>query len=188
MRIIGGLAKGHRVWTPKGPRPTSTLLKRKLFDAHQDWGSVDFVDLCAGSGAVGLEAWSRGAKSVSFVENGHNRGALRALKKNRSLLAGRFPTEIRQRPLKITSSSIQSWFSWWHPRGETVFYFDPPYNLEDIYIKGLRALRDLALSGATFWIETSRHGPISREKIEEFLPVTRAYAHASSVLYRAVCP
>ena len=70
MQIIGGLAKGHGLCVPRGIRPTSTLLKRKLFDSHQTWEAVNFIDLCAGSGSVGLEAWSRGAKSVCLVEQG----------------------------------------------------------------------------------------------------------------------
>ena len=73
-RIIGGTAGGRRLETPKGQttRPTSDRVREALFSAIESWcGSLDglrFLDLYAGSGAVGLEAWSRGAGVVTLVE------------------------------------------------------------------------------------------------------------------------
>ena len=73
-RIIGGTAGGRRLQTPKGDltRPTSDRVREALFSAVQSsLGSLDglrFLDLYAGSGAVGLEAWSRGAVAVTLVE------------------------------------------------------------------------------------------------------------------------
>ena len=66
-RIIGGTAGGRRLETPRGQttRPTSDRVREALFSAVESrTGSLDglrFLDLYAGSGAVGLEAWSRGA-------------------------------------------------------------------------------------------------------------------------------
>jgi 16S rRNA (guanine966-N2)-methyltransferase len=73
-RIIGGRAGGRRLETPRGglTRPTSDRVREALFSALQSTlGSLEglrFLDLYAGSGAVGLEAWSRGAAAVTFVE------------------------------------------------------------------------------------------------------------------------
>jgi 16S rRNA (guanine966-N2)-methyltransferase len=73
-RIIGGTAGGRRIVTPKGERtrPTSDRVREALFSAIESRaGSLHglrFLDLYAGSGAIGLEAWSRGAASVTFVE------------------------------------------------------------------------------------------------------------------------
>ena len=73
-RIIGGTAGGRRIETPKGERtrPTSDRVREALFSAIESRaGSLHglrFLDLYAGSGAIGLEAWSRGAASVTFVE------------------------------------------------------------------------------------------------------------------------
>ena len=74
-RIIGGTAGGRRLETPKGDRtrPTSDRVREALFSAIESRaGSLHglrFLDLYAGSGAIGLEAWSRGADAVTFVES-----------------------------------------------------------------------------------------------------------------------
>ena len=73
-RIIGGTAGGRRIDAPRGSstRPTSDRVREALFSAIESWcGSLQglrFLDLYAGSGAVGLEAWSRGAGVVTLVE------------------------------------------------------------------------------------------------------------------------
>src|SRR5262245_9173867 len=72
MRIIAGIYKGRRLKTLEGPqiRPTSDRLRETLFNilAPRIEGAR-FVDLCAGSGAIGIEAMSRGAGSVFFVDS-----------------------------------------------------------------------------------------------------------------------
>lgn len=73
-RIIGGSAGGRRLQTPRGDatRPTSDRVREALFSALESavgsWEGVRFLDLFAGSGAIGLEAWSRGAVAVTLVE------------------------------------------------------------------------------------------------------------------------
>ena len=74
-RIIGGTAGGRRITAPSGhhTRPTTDRVREALFSAIESWcGSLQglrFLDLYAGSGAVGLEAWSRGAGVVTLVES-----------------------------------------------------------------------------------------------------------------------
>src|SRR5689334_5896095 len=74
-RIIGGTAGGRRLQTPSGDatRPTSDRVREALFSAlESQLGSLHglrFLDLYAGSGAVGLEAGSRGAAAVTLVES-----------------------------------------------------------------------------------------------------------------------
>ena len=81
-RIIGGVAGGRRLRTPRGgaTRPTSDRVREALFSAVESWcGSLQglrFLDLYAGSGAVGLEAWSRGAGVVTLVEQDRRTAAL----------------------------------------------------------------------------------------------------------------
>ena len=71
MRVIGGIHRGRRLGTVGGlaVRPTSDRLRETLFNilAPQIRGSR-FLDICAGSGAVGIEALSRGASEVTFIE------------------------------------------------------------------------------------------------------------------------
>lgn len=84
MRIVGGLAKGRRLAAPaKGTRPTSDIAREALFNTIAGSVAIDggrVLDLFAGTGAVGLEALSRGAAEAVFVEK--NRAALEVLRKN----------------------------------------------------------------------------------------------------------
>ena len=81
-RIIGGTAGGRRLKTPRGDstRPTSDRVREALFSSIDAWlGSLvglRFLDLYAGSGAVGLEARSRGAGVVTLVEHDNRTAAL----------------------------------------------------------------------------------------------------------------
>ena len=70
MRIIGGMAKGRMLNFPAGSkdRPTSDFLREALLNLLGDVVDKLFLDLFAGSGSVGLEAASRGAKEVCFIE------------------------------------------------------------------------------------------------------------------------
>jgi 16S rRNA (guanine(966)-N(2))-methyltransferase RsmD len=69
MKIIAGKFKGRNFYMPADIRPTPNIIRKALFDLlGQDLKGVEFLDLFAGSGAVGLEAFSRGARRVTFVE------------------------------------------------------------------------------------------------------------------------
>ena len=72
MRVIAGTARSINLITPKGfdTRPTTDKYKETLFNCLQSYiGNSVFVDLYSGSGAIGIEALSRGAKRAYFVEN-----------------------------------------------------------------------------------------------------------------------
>lgn len=72
MRVIAGAAKGHRLETIEGlaTRPTTDRIKETLFNMIAfDLPDCRFLDLFAGSGAIGIEALSRGAREAIFVEN-----------------------------------------------------------------------------------------------------------------------
>ena len=87
MRIVAGTHRGRRLQTLKGDklRPTSDQMRETLFDVLglRVAGST-FVDAYAGSGAIGLEALSRGADEVVFIE--HHRGANKIIHKNLEVL------------------------------------------------------------------------------------------------------
>lgn len=91
MRIVGGKHKGRALKAPDGrvARPTADRARESLFNilAHSEWVELDgarVVDCFAGSGGLGLEALSRGAAAVSFVEN--HPSSLAAIRANLDLL------------------------------------------------------------------------------------------------------
>ena len=81
-RIIGGIAGGRRIAVPsRGTRPTTDRVRESLFNiltARRDLTDLSVLDLYAGSGALGLEALSRGATSALFVESDHRAAAVLA--------------------------------------------------------------------------------------------------------------
>jgi 16S rRNA (guanine966-N2)-methyltransferase len=83
-RIVGGTAKGRHLSVPaRGTRPTSDRAREAMFNTlrtHLDVDGARVLDLFAGSGAVGLEALSRGAASVTFVES--DRTACEVIRRN----------------------------------------------------------------------------------------------------------
>jgi 16S rRNA (guanine(966)-N(2))-methyltransferase RsmD len=126
MRVIAGTYKGRRLKTLEGMhlRPTSDRLRETLFNvvAPQIEGSR-FIDICAGSGAVGIEARSRGATSVTFIES--SRKAVAIINDNlRSLNIIDGVRVINRDALAALKHLAQ---------GEMQFdicYFDPPYDSE----------------------------------------------------------
>ncbi len=70
MRIIAGSRKGHTIYAPKGTatRPTGDRVREAAFNLIGPVDGTDVLDLFAGSGAMGLEALSRGAERATFVE------------------------------------------------------------------------------------------------------------------------
>lgn len=83
MRVISGVAKGRLLFAPKGmeTRPITSKIKESLFNIWQTKiKGAFFLDLFAGSGSMGVEALSRGAEKVVFVEK--SRSAVEVIKKN----------------------------------------------------------------------------------------------------------
>lgn len=129
-RIIGGRAGGRRIDTPRGTatRPTSDRVREALFSAVESWcGSLQglrFLDLYAGSGAVGLEAWSRGAAAVTLVERDRRTAAV--ISANAAAL-GFAGADVLVAPVGTTLARP--------PRPMRppydVVYLDPPYPLPD---------------------------------------------------------
>ncbi|MGH9064864.1 MAG: RsmD family RNA methyltransferase, partial [Acidimicrobiales bacterium] len=92
MRVVGGEARGRRLVAPPGAgtRPTADRVREAMFDMVESLGGVEgaaVADLFAGSGALGVEAISRGAERATFVET--DRGALAALRANLAVLGAR---------------------------------------------------------------------------------------------------
>jgi 16S rRNA (guanine966-N2)-methyltransferase len=82
MRIVAGTHRGHRIAAPKGrdTRPTSDRVRENAFNLIGPVDDAAVLDLFAGSGAMGIEALSRGAASATFVES--DRDACRVINAN----------------------------------------------------------------------------------------------------------
>ena len=156
-RIIGGTAGGRRIVAPRGAatRPTTDRVREALFSAIEAWcGSLSglrFLDLYAGSGAVGLEAWSRGAGVVSLVEQDRRTAAL--IETNAASL-GFHKADVRA--MSVASTLHR------HPTAPyDIAYLDPPYAVADeTVIADLEALRrhDWLVPGALVVVERSARG------------------------------
>jgi 16S rRNA (guanine966-N2)-methyltransferase len=119
-RIIAGQAGGRRISVPaEGTRPTSDRVREALFSAlEHDPGLVDAVvlDLCAGTGALGLEALSRGAAAATFVEL--DRRAVAVLRKNVAVVG--LGGDVRYGPAGTLLETAP-------PRAHDLVFVDPPY-------------------------------------------------------------
>ena len=122
MRIGSGNTKGRRLQTVPGRqvRPTNGRVRQALFNTLREWvpGSI-FVDMFAGTGSVGLEALSQGAKHVYFVEN--NRRALLALRTNVSRCGAESQVTIVAAALPQAVQKLPA------TQQVDVLFLDPPY-------------------------------------------------------------
>lgn len=132
MRIIGGTARGRKLFTPplheKCIRPTSDRAREALFNIIGN-RIVDatVLDLFAGTGALGLEAFSRNARFVVFIDN--NRLALEIIKKNilRCLTGYKGDCGIRVVQHDLTKSIPEKKLQQETHRGFDLIFADPPY-------------------------------------------------------------
>lgn len=122
MRVTGGEYCGRILKVPKtdAVRPTQDRVRQALFNIIQcEVPGSDFLDLFAGSGAVGIEALSRGAKSATFVEQ--DRRHMAVLKENLSTL--------RVTTANCVIADVYRWIAAYSGPGFSVVYADPPYAL-----------------------------------------------------------
>ena len=123
MRIIAGLAKGMPLTSPPaGVRPTTDRIRGAIFSSlAARIAGADVIDLFAGTGALGLEAASRGAQSVVFVEN--DRAALSCLEQNIESFRRNRAVSYE---LTIVQEDVFAWLASEQRRFSLVFA-DPPY-------------------------------------------------------------
>jgi 16S rRNA (guanine966-N2)-methyltransferase len=180
MRIVGGAWRGRPLVSPSGPttRPTSDRVREALFDAlsarmGSDLGGGAVLDLFAGTGALGLEALSRGASSAVFVEN--DRAALVALRHNIETL-GAGP-----RAVVIPGDAGAAGLAAVRGRGPfSLLLIDPPYRMETATVASIVGSLDTdgALSPDAF--VTSEHARASEPVAPQGFVIVRTYLYGST--------
>ncbi len=117
MRVVAGSLRGRRLVAPPAGdlsvRPTADRAREALFSILQRWGQGPFLDLCAGTGAVGLEAHSRGYAPVVCVES--EEPGWSCLRRN---LDGSPIQALRQDVNRLKADAF---------RDQAVIFLDPPY-------------------------------------------------------------
>lgn len=134
MRIIAGEYRGRILKSPPNlkTRPTSDRLRETLFNilSPKITGETRFLDLCAGSGAVGIEAISRGASSTVFVDK--SRKACGLIEENLDALG------IPENQTEIICEAAENFVRREQNESFDIIFFDPPY--ENDYGQILREL------------------------------------------------
>jgi 16S rRNA (guanine(966)-N(2))-methyltransferase RsmD len=133
MRVIGGEFRSRRLKSIPGlaTRPTTDRLRETLFDilGAQVQGTV-FLDAYAGTGAVGIEALSRGAARAVFIEKSKN--AAKVLRENLASLG------LEGRALVVVAGTLSSLAE----QKADIVFLDPPYEREGEYAQALRLLSE----------------------------------------------
>ncbi len=131
MRITTGKYRNRKIQMPRGIRPTQDKVRKAVFDILGDISGLTFLEIFAGSGAVGLEALSRGASQLVIVES--DRDAILTIKKNIELLkapgCNLYHLEA-DKAVKLLSLDKKQF---------DIIFIDPPY-LKDMAKKILQTL------------------------------------------------
>ena len=128
MRVIGGRSRGRRLAAKLPPtvRPTSDRVREAIFDILGSQGGVEgltVVDLFCGSGALGVEALSRGAASSTFVDLDPD--ALAAVRRNLDAVG------LGEEPVTIVRAALPWWLESAAAGAFDLALCDPPYNFDD---------------------------------------------------------
>ena len=141
MRVIAGTFKGRRLITPKGDRlvrPTADRVKESVFSIlREQVVGANFLDLCAGTGSMGIEALSRGAKHVTFLER--DARCIEIIERNLGICGLLAESEARHCLLR---RDVVKGISDLGKRSAVfeVIYFDPPYGVG--FVNGSRLYTD----------------------------------------------
>jgi 16S rRNA (guanine966-N2)-methyltransferase len=177
LRVHGGAARGRRLATPRGIRPSQGVVKEAVFNILGGIQETRVLDLFAGSGALGIEALSRGAGHVTFVERDDRAiGVIRANLQSLSYL-GR---------ASVSRAEVTRWLR--ANLGEVadagLVLADPPYN-DAVLDRALQLLDEGVSEGALVVVEHSSRSPLS--PLRRLRPVReRRYGDAAVTLLEAV--
>jgi 16S rRNA (guanine(966)-N(2))-methyltransferase RsmD len=175
MRVIAGSRKGHRLDAPRGldTRPTSDRVRENIFNLVGPVDGAKVLDLFAGSGALGIEALSRGALSAVFVENDSE--AVRTIERNLDRLRLTGARVVRGDVLRTIAQEANAGAKY------DLVLVDPPYGmLTEIQSRLARHLPPLLTADGVLVLETD-----VRSEPELPLPVrtSRKYGQTRVTLF-----
>jgi 16S rRNA (guanine966-N2)-methyltransferase len=170
MRIIAGTHRGHRIAAPKGrdTRPTSDRVRENAFNLIGPVDDAEVLDLFAGSGALGLEALSRGAARATFVES--DRDAARTINANLDKL-GLHATVLQTDVVRAVQQERRTY---------DLVLCDPPYDYDRGRLTPHLA-RLLSDDGLLVWETSSREEPPEVPGLAQ--RTTRTYGSARLTLF-----
>jgi len=157
MRLTGGALGGRRLVAPRGERtrPTSDRVREALFAILGPLDGANVLDLFAGSGALGLEALSRGATEATFVDAAP--AAVRAVRRNLEALDLR--GEVRRADARAFLRNAQS-----RGRSYDLILLDPPYRLAAGLGRELsEAVPPVLKASGRVVVESDRRSPLELE-------------------------
>ncbi|HTS02373.1 MAG TPA: RsmD family RNA methyltransferase [Thermoanaerobaculia bacterium] len=172
-RITGGTCRGRRLEVADGTRPTTELARKAAFDILGDAiRGARVLDACAGSGAYGLEALSRGAAHATFVEE--DLKVAEILRGNVERLGAGERSTLEATPVDRFSSKVNE------PRSFDVIFHDPPF--EEISDSDLRLLVPLVRPGGWLFHERGDDRVLAPGGLAP--ADVRRYGHTRLLIYR----
>jgi 16S rRNA (guanine966-N2)-methyltransferase len=150
MRVIAGIYRGRVLKSPPDnrTRPTSDRLRETLFNvlAPRIDDRTRFLDLCAGTGAVGIEALSRGAAFVTFVDRSKKACAL--IEENLDKLS------VPESDTEVLNFDVENFTGREHTKGWDIAFYDPPYEADyALVLHDFGSKDDLLNDGAVLIVE-----------------------------------
>jgi len=160
-RIVSGFAGSLSLEVPRsGTRPTSDRVREAMFsalDARDALHGARVLDLYAGSGALGLEAASRGAAAVTLVER--DRAAAAIARRNADLLLRSAPAAARPR-IEVATQPVAGWLALAAGSEWDLVFADPPYELEETELAAvLDRLAEILAPDGDLVVERSSRSP-----------------------------
>lgn len=180
LRVIAGSAKGHKLKTLEGrlTRPTSDRIKESLFNILS--GVIEgacFLDLYAGTGSIGIEALSRGAKSATFVDE--NPQCIKIIRDNLE------HTKLTEKA-NVLKSSVTAALRLIATQGNMfdIIFIDPPYGkgIPDVVVAEIDKLELLKTEGIVI-VEKADRDNITQQQGGLFVKDTRSYGDTQLVFF-----
>jgi 16S rRNA (guanine966-N2)-methyltransferase len=185
VRIVAGEHRGRRIAAPPGTstRPTADRVREALFSIVGPVGGLDVLDLFAGSGALGLEALSRGAASATLVER--DRAAAACIRANVATLAVGDRARVAARDWRAALAAERA-------AGRTfgLCLCDPPYSLTDRVVAQLGALLEplVAAPGIVVIEHSAARPPPEPSGLEIVSRTDRTYGDTGISVMRVARP